>query len=104
MSPAVQDLNCPNCGAPNEVSPGSNTVTCAHCGTQIYLPQDLSSQPPAPATTPTTGWDEQTKKRVLRWVWWGLGIFLAVMIIPPLCTLVITVCVTLFTVFATLPR
>ncbi len=30
-------VNCNNCGAPLEVSPGTNFVTCGHCGSRLAV-------------------------------------------------------------------
>ena len=104
MSQTIDDVNCPNCGAPTEIPLTGNTVECEYCGTRVFLPQSLlRQQAPAPGV-PNAGWDEQHKKRVLRWVWIIVGIVLAVTIIPPLCTIVFTFCISIFTVLASIPR
>lgn len=81
-----------------------NTVECQYCGTRVYLPQSPTSGMTPLTSSQNPSWDEQQKKRVIRWIWIIVGIVLAVTIIPPLCTLVITFCVTIFTVLASLPR
>ena len=33
----LETLSCNNCGAPLEVPPGANFVTCAHCGSRLAI-------------------------------------------------------------------
>lgn len=103
MSTAVHDINCPNCGAPTELPVSGNSVECPYCNTRIYLPRSVAQATP-PENPHTVSWDPQQKKRVMRWVWIIVGITLAVTVIPPLCTIVMTLCVSLLTVLASLPR
>jgi DNA-directed RNA polymerase subunit RPC12/RpoP len=39
----VESVSCNNCGAPLEVGPGTNYVTCGHCGSRLAVKRTGSS-------------------------------------------------------------
>jgi DNA-directed RNA polymerase subunit RPC12/RpoP len=39
----ITSVNCNNCGAPLEVAPGTNFVTCQHCGSRLAVKRTGSS-------------------------------------------------------------
>lgn len=50
---SVQELNCPNCGAPLDYDGSSATVRCSFCDTAVMVPPELRQKPPTSAFTPS---------------------------------------------------
>lgn len=47
----LKTLECPACGAPLEIQPGSASLSCDHCGKTVIVPPELREENPAPAVT-----------------------------------------------------
>ncbi len=45
----AQTFPCPACGAPNEPAAGQTRMTCAYCGANLMIPEDLRTMSQARA-------------------------------------------------------
>ncbi len=94
MANATQELQCPNCGASYDLPQFGSQTRCRYCGTLIMLPQSLA-QMLDPVDAQATA-DVLRGEKAARWIRIGLIAIIALTVLPALCSIVLSLCFTLF--------
>ena len=88
----MNELTCPNCGAPYNLPAQGNQVTCEHCGSHFLVPESArTSGYNLPDYTPliqnSFAQATEAEQNIGKWVRWLVIFIIVVTVVPTVCGL-----------------
>ena len=92
MPAYLNELTCPNCGAPYTLPRRANEVTCDHCGSHFLVPESVRTGAyDIPDYTPliqnSFARRPKQNKNIGKWVRWLVIFIVVVTVVPTVCGL-----------------